>query len=63
MRSQAKSTDVSLPEVHGLGKGLDPNILPEKQVIKSIITSEVKGISQIKPRLGQSRAGLTKKEK
>ena len=47
-----------LQEVHGIGKELDLNILPEKQVIKPIITSEAKGISQIKPSLGQDRAGL-----
>ena len=57
-RSQVKFSGISLPEVHGVGKGLDPNILPEKQVIRPIITSEVKGTSQLKPRLGQGRAGL-----
>ena len=41
-RSKAKSSGIHLPEVHGIGKGLDLNILPEKQVIKPIITSEVK---------------------
>ena len=62
-RSQSKSSGISLPEVHGIGERLDLNILPEKQVIKLIITSEAKGISQIKPRLGQSRAGLRQKIK
>ena len=57
-RSKAKSNGISLPEVHGIGKGLDPNVSPEKQVIKPIITSEAKEIYQIKPRLGQSNAGL-----
>ena len=32
--------------------------MPEKQVIKPIVTSEVKGKSEIKPRLGQGRADL-----
>ena len=41
-RSQTKSSHIHLPEVHGIGKGLDPNILPEKQVIKPVVTSEVK---------------------
>ena len=41
-RSQAKSSGISLPEVHGIGNGLDLNILPEKQVTKPIIVSEVK---------------------
>ena len=57
-RSQAKSSGISLPEVHGKGKGLYLDILPEKQVIKPIITFEAKGISKIKPCLCQSRAGL-----
>ena len=30
-RSQAKSSGIKLPEVHGVGKNLDPNIKPEKQ--------------------------------
>ena len=51
-RLQAKSSGISLPEVHGVGKGLDPNILLEKQVIKPKITSKVKIVTQIKPRLG-----------
>ena len=29
-RSQAISSGISLPDVHGIGKGLDLNILPEK---------------------------------
>ena len=57
-RSQVKSSGICLPEVHGIGKVLDPNIRPEKQIKKTIIPSEVKGISQIKPRLGQGRGGL-----
>ena len=31
--------------MHGVDKGIDPNILPEKQVIKPIITSESKGVT------------------
>ena len=57
-RFQAKSSGKSLPEVHGIGKGLDLNIRPEKQVIKPIIAAEMKGVSQIKPRVGQGRAGI-----
>ena len=55
---QAKSSGITLPEVHGVDKGIDLNILPEKQAIKPIITSEVKGVMQIKPKLGQGRAGI-----
>ena len=29
-RSQAKSSVIKLPEVHGVGKNLDPNLKPEK---------------------------------
>ena len=38
-RSQAKNSSITLPEVHSIGKGIDPNIRPEKQVIKPIISS------------------------
>ena len=30
-RSQAKSSGIKLPEVHDMGKNLDPNLKPEKQ--------------------------------
>ena len=60
-RSQAKSSGITLPEVHGVDKEIDPNTRPEKQVIKPIITSEAKGISQVKPRLGQGTAGIKQK--
>ena len=29
-RSQARSSGIKLPEVHGMGKNLDPNVKPEK---------------------------------
>ena len=57
-RLQDRNSGITLPEVHGVGKGIDPNILLEKQVIKPIITSEAKRVPQMKPRLGQSRAGI-----
>ena len=47
-----------MPEVHVIGKGLDPNIKPEKQVMKPIAVTKVKEVFQIKLRLGQGRAGL-----
>ena len=31
MRSQARSSGIKLPEVHGVRKNLDPNVKPEKQ--------------------------------
>ena len=56
-----KSSSITLPEVHGIDKGIDPNIRPENQVIKPM-TSEAKGISQVKPKLGQGRAGKSEKQ-
>ena len=61
--SQVKSSGIILPDVYGISKGLDPNILPEKQVTKPIVTSEMKGTSQIKPWVGQGREGLRQKNK
>ena len=50
-RSQVKSSGTKLPEVHDIGKGLDLNIQPEKQIIKPKVVSKGKATSQIKPRL------------
>ena len=41
-----------------MSKGLDPNIQPEKHVIKPKVDTKTKEISQIKPRLGPGRTGL-----
>ena len=30
MHSQAKTSGIKLPDVHGVGKSLDPNLRPEK---------------------------------
>ena len=57
-RSQAKSSGITLPEVHGVDKGIDLNILLEQQVMKPIISSEVKGVTQNKQRLGQGRTDI-----
>ena len=43
--AMATSVGITLPEVHGIDKEIDPNIRPEKRVIEPIITSEAKGIS------------------
>ena len=56
--SQAKSSDIKLPGVHGVSKRIDPNVQSEKQVIMPIAVTKMKEVSQIKPRLGQGRAGL-----
>ena len=44
--------------MYGVIKGIDPNIQPEMQVIIPIISSEVKGVTQNKQRLGQGRASI-----
>ena len=54
-RSQARSSGIKLPEVHGMGKNLDPNIKLEKEH-----TNPIKG-SLEKPDTGQGRAGLRRK--
>ena len=56
--SQAKSSGIIVPEVYGIDEGIDPNVRPDKQVLKPIISPETKGISQVKPRLGQGRGGI-----
>ena len=59
MRSQAKSSGVKLPEVHSVGKGLDPNILPEKHITQPLVSKvKVQENTWAKPRLGQGKAGL-----
>ena len=62
-QSWAKTSDIKIPEVHGIGKGLDPNAQPEKQVFKANNTHKMKEVSQMRPRLGQGRAGLRCKMK
>ena len=54
-RSQARSSGIKLPEVHGMRKNLDPNIKLEKQH-----ANPIKG-SIIKLHIGQDRAGLKRK--
>ena len=54
-RSQARSSGIKLPEVHGMGKNLDPNIKPEKQH-----ANHIKGSIE-KPHIGQHRGELRRK--
>ena len=54
-RSQARSSGIKLPEVHGMRKNLDPNIKLEKQH-----ANPIKG-SVVMPHIGQGRAGLKRK--
>ena len=62
MRSQAKASGIKLPEVHGIDKGVDPNVKSEKQILKPP-NSATKPNPENKPRLGQDRAGLRRKMK
>ena len=55
-RSQAKSSGIKLPEVHGMGKNLDPNLKPEKQHTIS------KQGNMEKSHMGQGRAGSRRKK-
>ena len=54
-RSQAKSSGIKLPEVHDVGKSLDPNLKPEKQHTIS------KQGSKERLHIGQGRAGSRRK--
>ena len=54
-QSQTKSSGIKLPEVWGMRKNLDLNILPEKQH-----TNPIKGNME-KPSIGQSRAGMRRR--
>ena len=60
MQSQAKASGIKLPEVHSVNKGVDPNVKPERQILKSP-NPTTQPNHQSKPRLGQSRAGLRRK--
>ena len=56
MHSQAKMSGTKLPEVHGVQKGLDPNLRPEKQH-----TIPKQGKSE-RPQMGQGTAGSKRKK-
>ena len=64
-RSQSKSSGITLPAVHGVDKGVNPSVKPEKkQVIKPmIVASSLKAPTQIRPTIVQSRVGLRRKVK
>ena len=55
-RSQTKSSGIKLPEVHGMGKNLDPNLKPEKQH-----TIPKQGNME-RPHIGQGRAGSRRED-
>ena len=54
--SQAKTSGIKLPEVHGIGKSLDPNLRPEKQY-----TFPKQGKLE-RAQIGQGRAGSKRKK-
>ena len=56
MISQAKSSGIKLPEVHGVRKNLDPNLKPERQ------HNLPKQVSMERPCVGQGRAGSKRKK-
>ena len=62
-RSQAKASGVNLQEIHGVDKGLDPHIRPERQMVKPTVTQTEVGTPIYKPRVGQGRAGIRRKLK
>ena len=51
---QTKSSGIKLPEVHGVKKTLDTNLVAKKQKV----ISQIKKTIENKPRLGQGRAGI-----
>ena len=60
-RSQAKSSGVKLPEVHGIEKSLVLHVKPETQKPINPPTDKRQPIP--KPRLGQGRAGIRRKSR
>ena len=56
MHSQAKTSGTKIPEVHGVQKGLDPSVSPEKQH-----TIPKQGGLE-RPQMGQGRAGSKRKK-
>ena len=63
-RLQYKSSGITLPAVHGVDKGINQSVKPEKQAIRPMIVAlDVKVPTQIKPRIGKGRAGIKRKVK
>ena len=56
MHSQAKTSGTKLPEVHRIGKELNPNLRPEKQH-----AMPKKGVTE-RLHIGQRRAGLRRQQ-
>ena len=76
-RSQAKSTGIKVQEIHGVNKGINPHVKPERQrPLPTLPTQSISptNLTQLidkgppkhlipKPRIGQGRAGLRRKIK
>ena len=74
-RSKAKSSAIKVPEIHGVNKGINPHVKPERQrTLPTLPTCSIpvtnstqpvnKGLPTHpipKPRIGQGRAGLGRK--
>ena len=54
--SQARGRGIKLPEVHSVGKGIDPDIKPERQILKSQNLAN-------KPKTGQGMESLRREMK
>ena len=54
--SQAKASGIKLPEIHSVDKGINPDIKPERQILKSQNLAN-------RPKLGQGREGLRREMK
>ena len=52
-----------MPEVHGVDKGVDPHMTPERQTVKPTVTQTEVRSPTYKPRVGQGRVGLRRKVK
>ena len=48
-RSQTKTSGIIVPEVHHIGKGIDPNIRLGKEVIKPVISPAAKVYLKFNP--------------
>ena len=63
-QSHSKTSGIKLPEVHGVDKGIDPSVKPEKQILKPIkLAMKPNPQVQSKARSGQGRTGPRRKMK
>ena len=74
-RSQAKSSGIKVPEIHGVNKGINPHVKPGRQrPLPTLPTCNIPPTNLTqpvdkgppthpipKPRIGQGRAGLRRK--